>query len=289
VTGASDIPADLMFVDDTDSVGSLNFLLYGPPGSGKSVASCSAPGPVLAVNADRRGALRFARRLFGPGRIREVRFEGRRTIAEVKEYLASEAGAEIGTVSVDPLGEVYAKLAREIGGKKPSLEKWGVIVGEVRDFIDYLLELDKHVVIVCHEQIDDSEEGGATRRPLAGGNKLPEYVAGAVDVVGYCAAVEQQKGPPVYMAQLVQAKGRRAKDSTGVLGVTRKLDLGEWIATICDAYLGDLPFDATEPEADAEAAVQADDAVEALDHPHTEGGDEHDEQGKQATLEGQAA
>jgi hypothetical protein len=103
---------------------------------------------------------------------------------------------------------------------------------------------------VCHEGIDDQEDE-PLRQPKIGGKKFPATVMGLVEVIGYCGFVEggtNDEGetfPDRYMAQLVQRRGRRAGDATGVLGKARELDLSEWVETIAREYeedMSDIPF-----------------------------------------------
>jgi len=107
---------------------------------------------------------------------------------------------------------------------------------------------------------------------------------GLVEVIGYCAFVEGgeledgTEVPDRYMAQLVQRKGRRAGDATGVLGKARELNLTEWVETIAKEYgedTSDIPFAPDfDPEesaridaetAAAEAAAEADAAPDTSD------------------------
>lgn len=224
---STDVPAPLTFVESTDTPTSLNMLIYGQPGSGKTVAACSAPGPVLVVNAEGPSALAYARHLYGD-KIREVRFEGSATLRAVCEYLKRGSDGEQ-TVVIDSVGEVYATLLKEIGGSQPQIQHYGKVNGQLIDLIRFLRNLDVHVVLVAHEQIDDSEEGGAVRRPATGTKKNPEEVMKHMDVVAYCGVVLEDDKPPRYVGQLVPARGRRCKDRSGALGTNRDLDLTEWV------------------------------------------------------------
>jgi hypothetical protein len=223
----------LKFIEPGEARPTLNILLYGPPGTGKSVAACSAPGPVLVLNAEGKGALRFARSMFGDA-VREVAFQGPETLDEAFLYLKESQGGER-TVVIDTVGECYRVLLESFGNKRPSLKNYGDTNTKLDRFIRALRDLDLNVVLVAHEQIDD-EGGEITRRPATGGKKLPEQVMAQVDVVAYTGVVpETDDTPRRYVGQLVEANGRRAKDRSGALGVVRDLDLTDWITTFVRA------------------------------------------------------
>lgn len=223
----------MKFVEPTSAPPTMNILLYGPPGTGKTVAACSAPGPVLVLNAEGPGAIRYAHGLYGD-KIREVVVEGGDTLDEAFVFLRDGEG-EIKTVVIDTIGEVYRILLEGFGGPRPSLQNYGDVNTKLERFIRALRDLDLNVVIVAHEQVDD-DAGEATRRPATGGKKLPEQVMAQVDVVSYTGIIPATDDAPLrYTGQLIEAGGRRAKDRSGALGDFRDLDLGEWIATATEA------------------------------------------------------
>lgn len=241
---ATDFPA-VSFVQPSETTGPTNLLLYGPAGAGKTTGAFSAPGPVIALNAEGPSAFRFARSVYGNSHIREVTFEGRATLDAFTSYLKNERTDEK-TVVVDSLGEIHTQIIREIGGRSPQIQHYGTVNTLISDLVRFLRDLPLNVVLVAHEQIEDNEEGGATRRPQTGGTKLPETVMAMMDVVAYCSVKPGQKenDPPVYVGQFVQARGRRAKDRSGALGAWRPLDLSDWLMTIDKALTpGDLPWE----------------------------------------------
>lgn len=217
----------LSFVEPTEVEPTLNILLYGPPGTGKTVGACSAPGPVLVLNAEGPGAVRYARSYYGD-KIREVVFAGEETLKEVYLYLKDGEGGEK-TVVLDTVGEFYRVLLEQIGGDRPKIQHYGDVNTKLERFIRALRDLQINVVLIAHEQVDDGE-GEATRRPMTGGKKLPEQVMAQVDIVAYTGVVPATDSEPRrYVGQLVEGLGRRAKDRSGRLGDSRDLDLAEWI------------------------------------------------------------
>lgn len=218
----------MKFVDPTEAPPTMNILLYGPPGTGKSVGACSAPGPILALNAEGPGALRFARGLYGDA-VREVAVDSGAVLDEAYLYLKEGKGKERSVV-LDTIGEVYRVLLEELaGGGRPSLQNYGDVNTKLERFIRALRDLELNVILVAHEQVDDAD-GVSTRRPATGGKKLPEQVMAQVDVVAYTGVVPATDDVPTrYVGQLVESTGRRAKDRTGALGTHRDLNLSEWI------------------------------------------------------------
>ena len=221
----------LTFVTPTTEDQPLKALLYGPPGCGKTVAACSAPGPILYVNAEGADALTFSRKLYGDEHIREVAFKGKQTLIDVFVYLRAGEGGEQ-TVVVDSIGEVYRVLIEEISGERATLQNYGDVNTIIERFCRSLRDLPIHVVLVAHEEIADVE-GEIVRRPVTGGKKLPEILMAMMSAVAYCGVVPEKDGEPRrYMGQLIQANGRRAKDRSDRLGKSRDLDLTEWIHTM---------------------------------------------------------
>jgi hypothetical protein len=217
----------LTFVEPTTGSPTMNSLLYGPPGTGKTTGACSAPGPILVVNAEGPSALHYARQVNATTEIHEVAFEGRETLDEVYLHMRDGSAPEK-TVVIDSLGEVYRSLLERMGGDRPTLQQYGDANLIVERCVRALRDLPVHVVLVAHEQLDD-QEGEIVRRPSTGGKKLPEIVMAMMDVVAYTGVIpETEDAPRRYVGQLVEANGRRAKDRSGLLGKSRDLNLSEW-------------------------------------------------------------
>jgi hypothetical protein len=255
--------AELEYVDAEQSH-ALTAILYGPAKQGKTTGALSAPGPTLYVNADRKSAARFARRLHGPEKFLEVEFKGRPTM-ELVERKARTNEEGFRTIVIDTGGRAFDRVMQDVGGLTPQVQHWGQVQTLFERWIAALCRSGLNVVIVCHEQIDDTDED-LLRQPMIGSKKFPAKIMGLVEIIGYCAFVEggtQEDGtvvPDRYMAQLVQQRGRRAGDATGVLGKARELNLTEWAETIAREYgetTDDLPWD--------EASVEPGDVPQELD------------------------
>jgi len=209
----------------------MNVLLYGPPGSGKTVGAASAPGPILYLNGDRPNATRFAHRLH-PDSIREVRVTGLQTLIDAIQELDS---GDYVTVVVDPIADVYRVVLEDLSERalSPKINDYGDTGTHLERFSRAICEASVNSVIVAHEtSLKDEETGGFERLPYTGTNNpaLGAKLMAMVDVVGYCGVVPGEgEAPPRYMATLVSAAGRRGKDRFGVLGRAAELDVGEWV------------------------------------------------------------
>jgi hypothetical protein len=253
----TDIPT-LTFVQPQTAFETANFLVYGPGGSGKTMAATSAPGPVLVLNAEGPGGLAKSRSV---GRdIREVRFTGQSVFRPFCEYVKAGAdGAQ--TVVIDTVAKVYETIIKELGGAKPQIQHYGQANTAIKDLVLFLRDQPINLVLVCHEKIDD-QEGDRIVRPLTGGQQLPEILIGEVDIVAYCGEIPATEDTPKrWVGQLVQDKGRRAKDRSGALGSYRDLDLTEWLSVYRESMTpdeSDLPFgDGFEPEPEPPAPANA--------------------------------
>jgi hypothetical protein len=245
----------------------FNVLAYGRPGSGKSTAAATMPGPILWINAEGAGALSNARKVAADRgtRIDELRVDRtpdvRGLLNEVWQYVDKATGdAAPRTVVIDTVGELRELLIKQLvkQGSTNSLQQYGQVATTLREFLIRLRNRDSvNLVILAHAEID-GDDGAREIRPQVGG-KLTEQVPGWCDVVTYCG-VERTKDEIRYMGLLVETAGRTAKDRSASLGDTRPLDLGEWLSVYRDGLTpaapddSDLPF--TDGEGEDDAVVQ---------------------------------
>lgn len=263
----TDIPTGLTFVEEPPAPEHLNLCLYGPTGSGKSTAAATAPGPILWVNADGPNALAYARKIARDSKtqIHEVRVEPghdvRQTLRDVIKHVRDGAEPQVQTVVVDTVAKVREALIAQlvVPGAKNTMQQFGDVAKALGVFVRTMRDLPVNLILLAHESVDDAE-GDRIVRPLIGG-ALTETIPGEMDIVAYCAA-HREDNAVQYLGQLVEGRGRRAKDRSGGLGATRRLDMTDWIDAFRAALEGDVPWgegygedDATPPDEQGELDV----------------------------------
>jgi hypothetical protein len=221
-----------------------NVLLYGPPKSGKTAGACSAPGPILLLNADLPNASWFAHdraRQAGQQHLHEVEYQGFATLTDIgfaveRGDLTGPDGCHIETIVVDPINELYRLLLEELSGRSitPSLPTYLATQTHLERWFRGLCKAKQYnVVFVAHELPIKDEASGTVERLASTGTTNPalgQKLMGMVDVIGYTAVVEVGEKFE-YMAQLVDAKGRRGGDRFASLGPVQPIDLTAWFAT----------------------------------------------------------
>ncbi|MEJ7783386.1 MAG: AAA family ATPase [Solirubrobacteraceae bacterium] len=260
----SDIPG-LIFVSAPKSPETFNVCLYGPPKSGKSTAAATAPGPILWVNAEGSGALGHARKTATSRgtQILEVAVDKRsknasRVLTDVYQHIVADTDPVIRTVVVDTMAKVREALIAELvqKGAKNSLQQFGEVADKLGGFVNALRDLPVNLVLLAHDDVQNSDEDGRIVVPLIGG-KLTNTIPGEVDVVAFTAALSTDDGMR-YFGQLVQGKGRIAGDRSDALagekGI-RELDLSDWLSVYSAALTpstADLPWGEAEPPDDVD-------------------------------------
>jgi AAA domain len=217
------------------TVPTLNVILYGAPGTGKSVGALSAPGPILYLNAEGPNAAMFARRQHPGGHILEAPVTGTDTLLEAINFASD--GCK--TVVLDSLGATFQALMDSVtGGAKPTLPQYGDVTTAIERFCRHMRDLPVNFIAVAHEQtVKDEESGVIERLPFTGTSnpQLGVKLMAQADIVGYCGRVKPDNGDAQYLAQLFPGGGRRGKDRTGTLGENRAVDLTEWLTTYIQA------------------------------------------------------
>jgi hypothetical protein len=227
----------------------MNTLLYGPAGSGKTTAGVgTSPGPVVVVNLDGPNALFYARKVAAERgtELLEVQIQADEDPRDrMREAILYAKGNDVATFVIDGVGKLRDQLAFAIGGENPSMAEWGMVSKSLKDIVRTLRDAPMSTVWIAHEQIVEEDGAVIVRPEVDAKGRSAEMLMGEVDVVGYCQAWTDDAGDRQYAAQLVERKGRRAKDRSGALGDVRALDLTEWLETFKAALatdLSDIPF-----------------------------------------------
>jgi hypothetical protein len=236
-----------------------NVLLYGAAGSGKTTGACSGPPKVHLLTTEPTNRSRFAQMLYGDDLIR-YRVESLADLMDVTLHLQDlcEAGDESalgGTVVLDSMAELHTVLKEDLSKRalRPSLPVYGDVQTYVERAAKALCELPMTAVFIAHEkQIEDRANGTIELLPDMGTNNTAPamMLMKLVDLVGYTAEIEIDGDEPNrYVAQLVNARGRRGKRLPGI-SEYEDVDLKEWITRIAAA--GWAPIPSEQPEAHEE-------------------------------------
>jgi len=212
----------------------LNVMLYGAPKTGKTTGACTAPGPILLLNADRPNASRFAR-VHSDSQIHEVKLHGLQTLVDVTNLLL-EKPDDYASIVVDPVGELYANILDGLSGRavRPAINLRGDAGVHLERFCRAMCDLPLNAVFVAHEYQVEDPDAGIENLPFVT-SKSGSPVFGAklmamVDVIGYTGVIEKpQDEPPEYVAQLRPSDGRRAGGRFQTLGLVRPVDITEWV------------------------------------------------------------
>ena len=164
--------ADLSFVDEDEVDGRYRVLLYGQAKAGKSVGAATAPGPIMVLSLT--GPARTGSPVPAMRAAMSARSVSRANKPRPRYTHLRRNPGDFQTVVVDPVGNVYDVLLKELGGGKPQIQHHGMVQTTILDFVKALRALPIHVVLVAHEEMSGTgdDDVAAVRRPMTGGQKL---------------------------------------------------------------------------------------------------------------------
>lgn len=206
---------------DYENVASINMLVYGVGGVGKSTFASTFPKPLMFDFEN--GAKYFNQRGIN---IDVIKMDKWFSLEEKKKLL--EIVKDYETLIFDPIGEAMDKLihSSEINGTKYrqsdgslTMNGWGKVKDEMRTMLKWARDTGKHIVIIAH---DDNEpvagsEGMVKKVPLIA-TKLGAELVNMVDIVGYLDIINLKEGEEKRVLRINSAdSGYIAKDRTGTL------------------------------------------------------------------------
>lgn len=161
----------------------LNMLVYGEPGSGKTTFCASSKNP-LYIDIE-GGTIGISNK--------DIDVVRAKTVAEVKEAVQYAINNGYDTVCFDSLTR-YAEMLiddiiKEDKKSKAQIQHWGELVNQIKKMIWYLQQAEISSIFVCLEkEVDD--DGMVIKRPSLNG-QLTQSIPGIVDVVGYLHTNQQ--------------------------------------------------------------------------------------------------
>ena len=206
----------------------VKMLVYGDPGVGKTVFSCSGDRTIF-IDVE-GGSLSIQKRIKDK-KVARKRFD---TFDEIEEFVRGlrEKGSKADTLVIDSITELQKKLMDSIVAQHPEVKRpygdgltvgdWGYNTERMRRFIRMARDLDMNVIFTALAMDEKNEMTGAVKTLPKMSSKLSADVCGYVDVVGYLyvdnATDEDGESVPV-RRMLVQPVGMYyAKDRSGALG-----------------------------------------------------------------------
>lgn len=199
---------------------SVVMLVYGEGGVGKTTFSSTSPNPLLL---DFENGSKY----FG---LRGIKIDACmiETWSDMQnsELITAIKSDIYDTIIIDPIGEAMEKLKKHMilmrdsklvqKDGSPTMAGWGWLKKTMREYIKWLRDLNKHVIIVAHVE-EKQDEGRLVKRPKVE-TKLSDELVSMVDVVAYMTT--QSIDGVAKRLLLVDAESDKyiAKDRTGQLG-----------------------------------------------------------------------
>ena len=186
-----------MIVETTKSVKAENnlvMIVYGKGGVGKTTFAASAPNALILDFEN--GTKYLGERGIDVDVIRMKAWFKPEEIRQLGELMKSRD-----VIVIDPLGEAMEKLINSpyITGKQYrqgdgslTLSGWGEVKRQMRNFIKWMRDSGKHVIIVSHVSEVKTDQGLEKRIQVATG--LADEIPNMVDVISYLGVQKNDEG-----------------------------------------------------------------------------------------------
>lgn len=232
----------------------LNVLIYGEPGVGKTTFASTAPRPILWLEAE--GGTHSIADTEG---IDIVKVGGLETYRDVLKYLYANPDA-YKTVVLDSITETQAAMLKEIMQNvvsddysrnefMPQFAEWGQVTGVMREIARAFRDLPMHTVITALTREDKDELTGKTRVKPRMTPALAEEIPAYMDACLFMYAATPQAGE-------ADANGIKS-DEDGVTVVRNVLlqPTGKYTAKVRAPQGRDVPDFITDPTFDQIADI----------------------------------
>ena len=207
-----------MTIENTAEIkptGNLVMVVYGKGGVGKTTFAATAPDPLILDFEN--GTKYLGERGFD---VKVIRIQKWFNTADKKDL--SEIIKPFKTIILDPLGEAMEKLINSdtISGAKNrqndgslTMSGWGEVKKQMKDFIKWLRDSGKNIILVAHVSEEKNGEELVNRIQVA--TKLREEIPNIVDVISYMGVktVEDKHVRLFYTPR--QSERFDSKDRTG--------------------------------------------------------------------------
>jgi hypothetical protein len=199
---------------------------YGPPGSGKTPLSNTAPNPVMLVTEPgmlsmRKSPLKHAYDAYTLERIDEF----------FNWFFNSPETKNFDTLIVDSVSQMCESyIAKAIKANKHGLRAYGEMATTVMDHLTKLYYMpNKHLYLICKQQVFQTNEG-TIKRPYFPGQELPVRAPHLFDVVIHVDKVQHLQHGMVTGLRCLETFGIMARDRSGNLAEIEPPDLGALFA-----------------------------------------------------------
>ncbi len=192
---------------------------YGPPGSGKTPISNTAPNPVMLVTEPgmlsmRKSPIQHAYDAYTPDRIDQF-FEWFFKSAETKNF------DTLIVDSVSQMAEAYVSKflgeTSKAGNKQHGLRAYGEMATTIMDHLVKLYYMpNKHLYLICKQQILETNEG-TIKRPYFPGKELPVRAPHLFDVIIHVDKIQHAEHGIVTALRCKEIFGITARDRSGNL------------------------------------------------------------------------